>query len=211
MIEGLLGKKIGMTRIFVEGVEVPVTVIKAGTCYITQKKTASTDGYDALQLGFEEKKPSRTNKPMAGHFKKAGTPCFYHLAEFRATELDSYKPGQALNCADVFKVGEFVDVSARSKGKGFAGVMKRWNFRGGPASHGSMHNRAPGSIGQSSYPSRVFKGLKMPGHMGNRRVTVQNLKVVDIKPEENLLLVKGAVPGPRGALMIIKKAVKKRG
>ena len=212
MVEGILGKKIGMTQVFSEdGEVVPVTVIRAGVCYVVQKKTKEKDGYEAVQVGFEEKKEERTNRPMRGHFGKAGTPCFYHLAEFGGEELDEYRPGDAIKCSDIFKVGEFVDISGTSKGRGFAGVMKRWNFSGGPASHGSMHNRAPGSIGQSSDPSKVFKGMKMAGHMGSRRVTVQNLRIMDIKPQENLLLVKGAVPGPTGGVLIIKKAVKKRG
>ncbi len=210
MIEGLIGKKLGMTRIFTGDEDVPVTVIKADGCYVVQKRTTEKDGYEAVQLGFEEKKPKRVNKPMAGHFKKAGTPCFYHLREFRGTGLDELKVGQKITLKDVFEVGEFVDVTGQSKGKGFAGVMKRWNFRGGPASHGSMHNRAPGSIGQSSFPSRVFKGMRMAGHQGAQRVTTQNLKVVAIKEDEGLLLVKGCVPGPKGAVVVIKKSIKKR-
>ena len=210
MIEGLLGKKLGMTHIFIEGEEVPVSIIQAGACYVTQVKTHERDGYDALQIGFEEVKETRTNKPMKGHFKKAGTPNLRHLAEFGADDVGSYKPGQAINCGDVFKKGDFVDVTGRSKGKGFAGVMKRWGFGGGPGSHGSMHNRGPGSIGASSDPSRVFKGMKMAGHLGNKRVTVQNLRVVDVRAEDNIILLKGCVPGPIGSVMIIKKAVKKR-
>ncbi len=210
MIEGLIGKKIGMTRVFTGEEDVPVTVIKTDGCYVVQKKTLEKDGYEAVQLGFEEKKTSRVNKPMAGHFKKAGTPAFYHLKEVPAVGLDDIKVGQKITIKDVFKEGDFVDVTGTSKGKGFAGVMKRWNFRGGPASHGSMHNRAPGSIGQSSFPSRVFKGMRMAGHHGAKRITTQNLKVVAIKENEGLLLVKGCVPGPRGAVLVIKKSVKKR-
>ncbi len=211
MIEGIFGKKIGMTHIFAEdGTDVPVTVIKTDTCYIVQTKVNERDGYEAVQLGTEVKLEQRTTRPLSGHFKKAGTPCLYHLAEFKCDTGDEYKPGQTLNCADVFKVGDFVDISGRSKGKGFQGSMKRWGFHGGPRSHGSMHGRSPGSIGQSSDPSRVFKGMKMAGHQGNRKVTVQNIKIVGISPEENILLVKGAVPGPPNSYVMIKRALKKR-
>ncbi len=211
MIEGIFGKKIGMTHIFAEdGTDVPVTVIKTDTCYIVQRKVNERDGYEAVQLGTEVKLEQRTTRPLSGHFKKAGTPCLYHLAEFKCDTGDEYKPGQALNCADVFKVGDFVDISGRSKGKGFQGSMKRWGFSGGPRSHGSMHGRAPGSIGQSSDPSRVFKGMKMAGHQGNKKTTVQNIKIVGISPEENILLVKGAVPGPPNSYVLIKRALKKR-
>ncbi len=210
MIEGILGKKIGMTHIYTEaGAQIPVTVIKAGACYVVQRKTKEKEGYDAIQLGFGEKKEHRVNKPMAGHFKKAGTPCLYNLLEFGGDALDELKPGAVINCSDVFKVGDFVDVSGKSKGKGFQGTMKRHNFGGGRASHGSMHNRGPGSIGQSSDPSRVFKGMRMAGHMGDDNTTVQNLKVIDIKTEENLILISGAVPGAINGLVIIKKALKK--
>jgi large subunit ribosomal protein L3 len=210
MLEGILGKKVGMTHIYSEGHEIPVTVIKAGKCFVTQRKSADKDGYDAVQLGFEEKKPARTTRPMKGHFEKAGTACFYYLAEFGGEELENYEPGKEISCEDIFKVGDFVDISGTSKGKGFQGVVKRWKFRGGPASHGSMHGRAPGSIGQSSDPSRVFKGMKMAGQMGNRKATVQNLKVVGINKEDNIMLVKGSVPGPAGCFMVIKRSIKKR-
>jgi large subunit ribosomal protein L3 len=209
MLEGILGKKIGMTHIYSEGHEIPVTVIKAGECYVTQGKSADKDGYDAVQLGFEERKQARTTKPMKRHFEKAGTACFYHLAEFGGEELESYKPGQEISCAEIFKVGDIVDISGVSKGKGYQGVVKRWNFRGGPASHGSMHGRAPGSIGQSSDPSRVFKGMKMAGHMGARKATVQNLKIMGVDKDDNIMLVKGSVPGPPGCLIVVKKAIKK--
>lgn len=209
MVEGILGKKLGMTHIYSDGVEIPVTVIEAGWCQVTQKKTRANDGYDALQLGFAEKKEKRVNMPMKGHFKKAGSLGFYHLAEFACPDVDSYEPGQTISCGEIFSKGDYVDISGTSKGKGFQGVVKRWNFSGGPASHGSRHGRTSGSIGQSSDPSRVFKGMKMAGHMGARKVTVQNVKVVDVRKEENLILVKGAVPGATGAVMVIKKAVKK--
>ncbi len=210
MIEGILGKKIGMTHVFAEdGTEVPVTVIKTDSCYVVQRKVNERDGYEAVQLGVGEKLEQRTTNPLKGHFKKAGTPCLYNLVEFKCSSEDEYKPGQVVKCVDVFKVGDFVDVSGTSKGKGFQGAIKRWGFSRGPQSHGSGHGRAPGSIGQSSDPSRVFKGMKLPGHMGNKRITVQNIRVVEISPEENILLVKGAVPGPPNGLVHIKKAKKK--
>lgn len=209
MIAGIVGKKIGMTHVYSEGgAMVPVTVIKTGNT-VVQRKTREKDGYDAVQVGFLEKKERRETKPLQGHFKKAGTPCFYHLIEFKGAELDAYKPGTAVNAADVFKPGDWVDVSGNSKGKGFMGSMRRHHFRGGSESHGSMHNRAPGSIGSSSDPSRVFKGMKMAGHMGAANVTVQNLQVVAIRPEENVILIKGAVPGAINGVVVIKKALKK--
>ncbi len=209
MVEGLLGKKIGMTQIFSGDEEVPVTVVRVGPCFVVQKKTEQKDGYESIQLGFFEKKPERVNKALKGHFGKAGTPFFYHLKEFNGEGLDGYKVGQKVGCAEVFGEGDFVDITGTTKGKGFVGVMKRWNFAGGPASHGSMHNRAPGSIGQCSDPSRVFKGTKMPGHDGARRVTTQNLKIMGVVSEENLLLIKGAVPGSVNGLLEIRKALKK--
>lgn len=209
MIDGIIGKKIGMTHIYsADGAMVPVTVIKAGN-HVVQKKTRERDGYEALQIGFGEKKEHRVNKPMMGHFKKAGTPCLYNLLEFKGTELDSYKPGAVINAGDVFKVGDYVDISGKSKGKGFMGSMRRHNFSGGAESHGSMHNRAPGSIGSSSDPSRVYKGMRMAGHMGAAKATIQNLKVVGIRAEENIILIKGAVPGAINGLVVIKKSIKK--
>lgn len=209
MIEGIVGKKLGMTHIYSEdGAMVPVTVVKTGNT-VVQKKTAEKDGYEAVQVGFLEKKEHRVNRAMQGHFKKAGSPCFYHLVELKATDLGAVQPGAAVNGSDVFKIGDWVDVTGTSKGKGFMGSMRRHNFSGGAESHGSMHNRAPGSIGSSSDPSRVFKGMKMAGHMGHARVTVQNLKVVGIRAEENVLLIKGAVPGPINGIVVIKKATKK--
>jgi large subunit ribosomal protein L3 len=210
MINGILGKKVGMTSVFSEdGAQVPVTVIKTDPCYVVQRKVSERDGYEAVQLGVAEKKESRASGPMKGHFKKAGTPCLYRLAEFKCEAGDEYKPGQAVKCADLFKAGDFVDIKGTSKGKGFQGSMKRWGFGGGKRTHGSMHGRGPGSIGQSSDPSRVFKGMKMAGQMGNSTVTVQNVKVVDVKADENLLLVKGAVPGAVNSFVMIKKALKK--
>ncbi|MBI5562567.1 MAG: 50S ribosomal protein L3 [Deltaproteobacteria bacterium] len=210
MIDGILAKKVGMTHIYSEtGAQVTVTVLSAAASYIVQRKTKAKDGYEAVQLGIGEKKDSRADKAMKGHFKKAGTPCLYRLAEVKGTELDNYKPGAAVKCGDVFKVGEYVDVAGRSKGKGFQGSMKRHHFSGGGESHGSMHNRAPGSIGSSSDPSRVYKGMRMAGHMGDRIVTVQNLKVVAIRPDENVILIGGGVPGAVGSVMLIKKSVKR--
>ena len=209
MIEGIVGKKLGMTHIYSEdGAMVPVTVVKTGNT-VVQKKTAEKDGYEAVQVGFLEKKEHRVNRAMQGHFKKAGAPCFYHLVELKATDLSAVQPGATVNVSDVFKIGDWVDVTGTSKGKGFMGSMRRHNFSGGAESHGSMHNRAPGSIGSSSDPSKVFKGMKMAGHMGDARVTVQNLKVVGIRAEENVLLIKGAVPGAINGIVVIKKAIKK--
>ncbi|MCK5236608.1 MAG: 50S ribosomal protein L3 [Deltaproteobacteria bacterium] len=209
MVEGLIGKKIGMTRIFVDGVDVPVTVVQADSCHITQSKTKETDGYEAVQMGFGLKKDHRTNKAMKGHFKKSGKLNFYKLQEFSGEDLGELKPGQAIGCEDVFEVGDYVDISGTGKGKGFAGVMKRWNFKGGPAGHGSKHGRTGGAIGMCATPSRVQKGMKMAGQMGNKKVTTQNLKVVGIRKEENLLLIKGAVPGSINGMVTIKKALKK--
>lgn len=198
-----------MTHVYVEEKQVPVTVVKAGPLHVVQRKTVQKDGYDAVQAGFAEKKPSRTGKAMAGHFKKAGTPSVYRVAEFKADDMDSFTPGKVVNCSDVFKVGDYVDVTSRCKGKGFAGVVRRWKFAGGPKSHGSMMNRAPGSIGRSSDPSRVVKGMRMGGHMGDKNVTIQNLKVVGVMAEDNILLIKGAIPGAVGAYLKINKALKK--
>jgi large subunit ribosomal protein L3 len=202
-MKGIIGKKLGMTQIFTEnGSYVPVTVVEAGPCCVVQVKTIQKDGYDAVKLGFvERKKASKISKPLAGAFKKAGVPAYKILKEFRITGL---KVGDFVN-ADSFSKGDKVKVSGISKGKGFQGVMKRHNFKGGPSSHGSMFNRAPGSIGASSYPSRVWKGLRMAGHMGSERVTVSNLTIVDIRPELNLILIKGALPGGENSIVEIWK------
>ncbi len=210
MLNGMLGKKIGMTQIFTkDGDVIPVTVIKTGPCFVIQKKNKAKDGYDSIQLGFLEKKKERVNKPLSGHFAKAETPCFYHLKEFKGEALDSYQAGQKITCEIIFKAGEFVDVSGRTKGRGFTGVMKRWNFAGGPGSHGSMFNRAPGSIGSSSDPSRVYKGMRMGGHYGNEIATTQNLEIVAVRPEGDMILVKGGVPGSVNGILEIRKARKK--
>lgn len=209
MIQGILGKKLGMTQVFVaDGRRVPVTVVEAGPCTVVQKKTESTDGYNALQVGFSAKKTPRVNKPMIGHFKKADQGAFAHLRELAAENVDDYNVGDQITCDAVFKAGDIIDVTGSSKGKGFQGVIKRWGFSGGRATHGSKFHRAPGSIGCSAWPSRVFRGKKMPGQMGNARVTLQNLEIVEVRPEQNLILIKGAVPGANQSLLLIRKRIK---
>lgn len=200
---GIIGKKLGMTQVFTEdGRLVPVTVVEAGPCYVIQVKTSETDGYGAVKVGFlEMRKTKNVTKPMAGIFKKAGTPAFRVLREF---PMDGLKVGDTIK-AESFSKGDVVSVSGISKGKGFQGVMKRHRFKGGPDSHGSMFNRAPGSIGGSSFPSRVWRGMRMAGHMGSDRVTVKKLTVVDVRPEQNLILIKGAVPGPKDTIIEIRK------
>lgn len=202
MIGRLLGRKLGMTRIFdPEGSALAVTVIEAGPCYVVQKKTTETDGYEAVQLGFMRKRLDKVNKPLRGHFEKHGFKSgFRYLKEFRLESTAGLEVGQELDVSQ-FAIGDRVDVVGFSKGRGFAGVIKRWGFQRGPETHGSMSHRAPGSIGASAFPSRVIKGKRLPGRMGNARVTVASLQVVDVRPEQNLLLVKGAVPGgaPRSA------------
>lgn len=206
MGKGLIGKKLGMTQIFQDdGAVVPVTVILAGPNVVTQKKTEETDGYSALQLGFEDKKEHRTNKPDKGHFKRAGVKPKKHLAEFRDFP-EELNEGDEVTVS-IFSEGELVDVTGTSKGKGFAGTIKRYNFARGPMTHGSHNHRAPGSIGAVN-AARVFKGTKMAGRMGNERVTIQNLEVVKIDTEKNLILVKGAVPGPKNSIVYIREAVK---
>lgn len=207
MLQGMIGKKIGMTQVFDENsVLVVATMIQAGPCYVVAKKTVEKDGYDSYQLGFEEVKPQRVNKPMAGNFKKAKVPPVRHLREFRG-DSEEYSPGDVVK-VDIFENGELLDVTGTSKGKGFAGTMKRYNFAGQPDSHGGMAHRRPGSIGQASYPAKVWKGFKMPGRMGGDRVTVRGLKVVQTDPENNLILVKGSVPGPNGGTVILKRSTK---
>jgi len=209
MIQGILGKKLGMTQVFVaDGRRIPVTVVEAGPCTVVQKKTESTDGYNALQIGFEAKKTHRVNKPMMGHFKKADQGAFSTLRELAADNVDDYQVGDQVTCDSVFKAGDIVDVTGTSKGKGFQGVIKRWGFSGGRATHGSKFHRAPGSIGMSAWPSRVHRGKKMPGQMGNARVTQQNLEIVEVRADQNLILVKGAIPGPNHGLVLIRKCVK---
>ena len=209
MVNGIIGKKLGMTQIFApDGTMTPVTVIKAGPCVVVQRKTVSTDGYEAVQLGLvEERSPKRVNKPMKGHFEKAGIPPTRILREFR---LDGEGEAVEINVGDKVLVDQFsendlVDVVGTSKGRGFAGFVKRHGFGGGRASHGSMFHRAPGSIGASAFPSRVIKGTRMAGHMGVARNTIKNLRVVKVNTEDNIILVKGAVPGPNGAYVLIRK------
>jgi large subunit ribosomal protein L3 len=206
MVNGIIGKKVGMTQIFApDGTVTPVTVIKAGPCVVVQRKTVSTDGYEAVQLGLvEDKAPRKTNKPMAGHFKKAGLPPTRVLREFRLEAGDDGNVGDQV-LASAFAANDKIDVIGTSKGRGFAGFVKRHGFGGGRATHGSMFHRAPGSIGASAYPSRVIKGTRMAGHMGVERHTIRNLKIVQVNAEENLILIKGAVPGPNGAVVVIKK------
>ncbi len=206
-MKGILGKKVGMTQIFDEtGEVIPVTVIEAGPCYVTQVKTTETDGYNAIQIGFEQVAERKLKKPQRGHLRNL--PPLRHLREIRTDDAAEYKVGQQVN-VDIFEVGQRVDVTGVSKGRGFAGVVKRHGFGGGPKTHGqSDRHRAPGSIGATSTPGRVFKGMRMAGRMGNERVTIQNLKVVGVDPKRNLLLVKGSVPGRRGGLVLIRDAVK---
>ncbi len=206
-MSGIIGKKLGMTRIFAEnGDSIPVTVIEAGPCYVTAVRTREKNGYEALQLAFEEVKEKSLNKPQLGVFKKLELKPHRYLKEFRDFEdIENYKPGDEIR-VDIFKVGDRVKVTGKSKGKGFQGVVKRHGFGGGPRTHGQSDRwRAPGSIGQASFPSRVFKGLRMAGRMGNDRVTVRNLEVVKVDPENNILMVKGAVPGARNGLVYITK------
>ncbi len=205
MSRGLLGKKLGMTGFFTpEGRYLPATVIEAGPCVVTQIKTKATDGYDALQLGFGEKRKSRVNKPLQGHFKKSGEQCFRYVREFTVDDPAAYNLGQEIT-VDMFKVGDRVDVVGTTKGRGFAGVIKRYGFHRGPMTHGSRNVRRPGSIGCSAWPAKVIKGKKMPGQYGNDRKTIRNLEIVDIRPEDNVILVKGAVPGAESGLMAVNK------
>lgn len=204
---GMLGKKIGMTQVFDEvGNMIPVSVVEAGPIFVTQIKTVEVDGYNAIQVGFVEKKENRTNKPEQGHFKKADVTPKKLVAEFRVDNPSEFELGQEIKVD--FEIGSFVDVAGTSKGKGTAGPVKRWNQATGPSTHGSKFHRAPGSLGASSYPARVIKGMHMAGRMGNERVTMQNLEVVRVDADKNLLLVKGAIPGPRGGFVTINKAVK---
>jgi large subunit ribosomal protein L3 len=205
MCRGLLGKKIGMTGLFSsEGEYIPITVVEAGPCVITQIKTTACDGYNALQLGFSEKRRSRVIKPLQGHFQKSGERFFSFLREFPVDVPEDYNLGQTVSL-EMFKVGERVDVAGTTKGRGFTGVIKRHGFHGGRKTHGSKSHRIPGSIGCSATPSKVIKGKKLPGHYGNQRKTVRNMEIIDIRPKENLLLLKGAVPGFRSGLVEINK------
>jgi len=206
MVEKLIGKKLGMTRYFLEdGRSVPVTVLQVGPCVVIQKKTVGREGYNAVQVGYEKQKETRVNKPLQGHFRQAGAGYFKHLREIRVDDPDSFELGQEIK-SDVFSIGDRVHVSGISKGSGFSGVLKRWGFSGGRKTHGSRSHRVPGSIGCSAPPGRVLKGKKLPGRMGDQRVTVKNLRIVDLRPEMDLVIVKGAVPGSKNGLVEISKA-----
>ena len=205
MKKGIIGRKVGMTQ--KKGNVIPVTVIEAGPCVVAQVKTVETDGYDALQLGFGEIKDKHINKPEAGHFAKAGLENKKHLREFRLESVEGVKVGDTVK-ADVFEAGEKVDVQGISKGKGFQGVIKRHGQHRGPMGHGSMYHRRPGSMGSTSTPGRVFKGKKLPGHMGRVTITIQNLDVVRVDMDKNVILLKGSVPGAKGSILKIKSAVK---
>ena len=208
MKKAILGKKLGMTQIFNEnGKVIPVTVIEAGSCAVIQKKTVEKDGYEAVQVGFSDIREKLVNKPMKGHFEKAGVTLKRFIREFKLENASEYKEGQEIK-ADVFAAGDKVDISGVSKGKGFQGTIKRWNAQRGPMSHGSKFHRAPGSMGACSDPSRTFKNMKMAGHMGNRNITVLNLEVAKVIPEKNIILIKGGVPGPNKGLVTIRNTVK---
>lgn len=208
MVQTILGRKLGMTQVWNDKDEiVPVTVIQAGPCTVAQVKTTETDGYEAIQIGYGDIKEKRVNKPMKGHFAKAGIKPTRYLREVRVEDASEYSCGDQVTVAN-FEDVDHVDVTGISKGKGFQGVIKRHGFGGGPGGHGSHFHRAPGSVGMCATPSRILKGLRMPGHMGCDRVTVMNLELVSIDPEQNLMLVKGAVPGGKGALVTVRKAVR---
>ena len=212
MKKAIVGKKIGMTQVFTDdGRLVPVTVVEAGPCKVVQKKTTESDGYEAVQVGFDEYAENRAkklvNKPLTGHFKKAGVAPTRHLREFRFDDCQGYEVGNELTVCQ-FAAGDKIDVCGTSKGHGFTGVIQRWNQHTGPMSHGSKYHRGVGSMGANSDPSRVFKNKHMPGHYGVERVTVQNLEIVKVDEERNLLLIKGAVPGPNGGLLIVRNSCK---
>ena len=208
MDKAILGRKIGMTQVFQEnGSLVPVTVIEAGPCVVTQIKTREKEGYNALQIGFSDIREKLLNKPLKGHFDRAKVPYKRYLREIRVSNVEDYKVGSEIK-ADIFSAGDKVDVTGYSKGKGFAGSIKRFNYGRGPESHGSKYHRGPGSLGSTTSPGRVLKGKGLPGRIGMDRVTVQNLEVIKVDPEHNLVLVKGSVPGAKGSLVMIKKSVK---
>lgn len=207
---GLIGKKVGMTQFYnADGNVIAVTVIQTGPCVVVQKKESAKDGYNALQMGFGSKKNQRVNKPEQGHMAKAGKGAFEVLKEFRLEDVSQYQVGQEIKAADLFKAGDRIDVSGTSKGHGFTGVIKRWSFAGFPGSHGTHeYFRHGGSIGNRSFPGRVRKGKKMAGHWGDERISVQSLEVIDIRTEDNLMLVKGAVPGAKQGIVVMRRAVK---
>ncbi len=206
MSDAILGRKLGMTQIFAEdGKCIPVTVIKAGPCTVVKEKTVETDGYAAVQLGFEEMSKKKITKPMSGYFKKHKVDAKRVLREISPDSKDLYKPGAQVAAEQIFSPGDRVSVVSTSKGKGFAGVMKRWGFAGGPSGHGSHFHRAPGAIGAGAWPARVFKGQKLPGQLGNKRVTTRNLQIIEVPQGKDLVYIKGAVPGGKGSLVLIKK------
>ena len=208
MKKAIIGKKVGMTQIFDEnGKVIPVTVVEAGPCVVVQKKTVETDGYNAIQVGFGELREKLVNKPRKGHFAKAGVSLRRTLKEFRMEDVANYNVGDEIK-VDTFEIGDKVDVSGVSKGKGFQGTIKRWNASRGPMSHGSKFHRAPGSMGAASDPSRTFKNKRMPGHMGAKNTTVLNLEVVKIMPEKNIILIKGGIPGPNKGTVVIRNSVR---
>ena len=210
-VQGIIAKKVGMTQVYgKDGRAIPATVLTAGPCVVVERKTTAKHGYSAVQIGFvEEKRVKRTTKPMQGHFKKAGVPPTRVTREFRVPEADAINPGDKVN-VELFGVGDKVSITGTSKGKGFAGVVKRHHFGGGDGTHGSMFHRAPGGIGASAFPSRVIKGLRAPGHMGDETVTTKNLQVVQVDAENNLLVVRGAVPGAKSAYVVVHKAGTRR-
>ncbi|MFP4697125.1 MAG: 50S ribosomal protein L3 [Eubacteriales bacterium] len=208
MKKGIIAKKVGMTQIFDEnGALIPVTVLVAGPCEITQVKTVENDGYNSVQVGFDDKKENLMNKPQKGHFDKAGVSYKRFIKEFRLDNANEYQLGQEIK-ADIFAEGDKIDVTGISKGKGFQGAIKRHGMSRGPMAHGSKYHRRPGSMGASAFPGKVFKGKKLPGQMGNEQVTIQNLEIVKIDAEKNLILVKGAVPGPKRTVVTLKESVK---
>lgn len=212
-MKAIIGQKLGMTQIFDDDARaIPVTVVKAGPVHIVQIKTVAIDGYDAVQISYGEMKPGNATKPVAGHYAKAGVAPARHLVEVKVEDPSEYQVGQEIKVDEVFEIGNKADVAGVSKGKGFAGVMKRHNFKGGPASHGNhKSHRAPGSIGACATPARVFKGMKMAGRMGGEKVTTLNLEVVAVDTERGLLLLNGAVPGPKGSVVLVREAVKAHG
>ena len=205
MVKNLYGKKLGMTRFFLEeGKSVPVTLVQVGPCVVIQKKTREKDGYEAIQVGFEPQKGKRVNKPLRGHFQVAGDRLFRHLKEIKVDQADAFELGQEIK-ADIFSIGDTVRVIGTSKGRGFSGIIKRWGFSGGKETHGCRSHRVPGSIGASATPGRVLKGKKLPGHMGVRQTTIKNLKILDVRPEMDLIALKGALPGSRNGIVEICK------
>ena len=205
MVKRMFGKKLGMTRYFLgEGKCVPVTIVKVEPCIVVQKKTSENDGYEAIQVGFGIEKENRLNKPMKGHFKKAGDRFFTHLREIRVNNVNDFELGQEIK-ADIFQIGETVNVAGRSKGRGFSGVIKRWGFSGGRKTHGSRSHKVPGSIGSSATPSRVLKGKKMPGRFGYQRTTIKNLTVLDVRADQDIIALKGTLPGSQNSIIEIAK------